>query len=73
MALSFTKFKFKTFIEVAKEGYWLMDLLVEHDMISVSIIPIHYDNGSCIKDHKDLIYHSKTKTFHHPPQVHTTT
>jgi hypothetical protein len=21
-----------------------MDLLVEHDMISVSIVPIHYDN-----------------------------
>lgn len=46
-----------------KKENWLLDLLVELGMNNATSVPMHYNNGSCIKIAKDLVYHSKTKPF----------
>jgi hypothetical protein len=60
--LSSTKSKFRILLEVPKEGK-LAPRLVQLGMNNATFVPMHYNNGSCIKIAKDLVYHSKTKPF----------
>ncbi len=39
VALLFMEFKFITFMEITKEGDWLLDLFVELNITNVSIVP----------------------------------
>jgi hypothetical protein len=51
------KTKYHALVEVTKESLWLCHLLEEMGFPFLTLMPIFYDNQSCIKMVKNIVLH----------------